>query len=141
MKKIIYIPIALLLFACATKNSKNSKKPLYEIMSYQEDGGATIRFYEILSESEEITMLLADPNLKKKIKSDDIKSCNFLILNLGPQVKGEYKYLLESIEETSTSIFIKVKEIKSIPDEDNVSDVFYPYIIVKINSKKPIVLK
>ena len=78
MKKIIYIPIVLLLFACATKTI-NSKKPLYEILTYQEDGGATIRFYEILSESEEITMLLADPNLKKKIKSDDIKSCNFLI--------------------------------------------------------------
>lgn len=140
MKKIIYIPIVLLLFACATKTI-NSKKPLYEILTYQEDGGATIRFYEILSESEEITMLLADPNLKKKIKSDDIKSCNFLILNLGPQVKGDFKYSLESIEESTTSISIKVKEIKSIPDEDNVSDVFYPYIIVKINSKKPIVLK
>ena len=140
MKKIIYIPIALLLFACATKKI-NSKKPLYEILTYQEDGGATIRFYEILSESEEITMLLADPNLKKKIKSDDIKSCNFLILNLGTQVKGDFKYSLESIEESTTSISIKVKEIKSIPDEDNVSDVFYPYIIVKINSKKPIVLK
>ena len=59
---------------------------------------------------------------------------------MGPQVKGDFKYSLESIEESTTSISIKVKEIKSIPDEDNVSDVFYPYIIVKINSKKPIVL-
>jgi hypothetical protein len=141
MKKIIYIPIVLLLFSCASKNSVTTKKPLYEMLSIQNDGGATIRFYEILTEPEEIVMLLSDPNLKKKIKQDDIKKCNFLILNMGSQPKGNYKFVIENIEETDSNITITINEVKPIYDDRNLSEVFYPYSIVKINSKKPIIFK
>ena len=77
MKKIAFIFFAFLLFSCASKSKGSSKNDLYEVLTEQSTGGANFRFYEILTESKEIKMLLGDPHLKGKIeettKNDYIK--------------------------------------------------------------------
>jgi len=84
MKKILILIISLFLFSCGTKkNTFEETKPLFEVMAEKSDGGAKIQFYEIISESKEFSMIKNDPDLKGKIKPDDILTSNFAILNLG----------------------------------------------------------
>ena len=141
MKKLIYLVIMTVLVACASKNTSDTKKPIFEILTTQSDGGANIRFYEILSEPKEIMMLLSDPNLKRKIKQEDIQSSNFIILNMGEKPSGGYKIEVENVEETATNIVVTVKEILPAASDSNISVLSSPYTIVKINSKKPIIIK
>ncbi len=140
MKKIIILFLIIILYSCAS-NSSQKTKPLFEILTEQNNGGASIQFYEILTEEKEITMLLSDENLKKKIKPQDIKTANFIILNLGEKTTGGYSVTIESVEETASQIIVTVKENK--PNVDGyVTDVISnPYTIVKINSKKEIIIK
>lgn len=141
MKKYIIFPIFILLSSCATTSNKATEKQLYEVLTQQETGGASIRFFEILSEEKEIQMLLSDENLKKKIKPSDINTSNFIILNLGEKSSGGYSVTIDKVEETATNIVVFVKEIA--PDLSSpVTDLMTnPYAIVKINSKKEIIIK
>jgi hypothetical protein len=49
MKNIIVFFAALLLFSCSTTKSV-VENTLYEVLSFSNDGGANIKFYEILNE-------------------------------------------------------------------------------------------
>ena len=141
MKKIAIFGILFVLISCGSSAVKKTDKPLYEILTQQEDGGAHILFFEILSEEREIKMLLSDDNLKKKIKPADITTCNFIILNMGEKNAKGYAPVIENIEETNDKIIITVRE-KQPKAIDYTNPVFvYPYAIVKINSKKEIVIK
>lgn len=141
MRKIVLFGILLILASCSTKKAV-TEKPLYEVLTSQNDGGANIRFYEILTEPNEIKMLLGDPNLKKKIKKEDTDICNFVILNMGSQSpKTNNKIVVEKIEETADNIILTIKESKVTPNLNEDSEVVYPYSIVKINSKKPLIIK
>ena len=130
--------IAGLLLSCGSK-SKVAYKPLYEVLTQQKDGGATIRFFEILNEAKEIKMLLNDSNLRKKISQEDIQSCNFIILNAGEKKSYGYNVIIKNIKETPDKIIIQTEEVIY---EDNTllseEQFVYPYTIVKINSKKQI---
>jgi len=130
--------IAMLLLSCGSK-SKLAYKPLYEVLTQQKDGGATIRFFEILNEAKEIKMLLNDSNLRKKISQEDIQSCNFVILNAGEKKSYGYNVIIKNIKETPDKIIIQTEEVLS---EDNTllseEQFVYPYTIIKINSKKQI---
>ena len=112
---------------------------MYEVLTQQKDGGATIRFFEILNEAKEIKMLLNDSNLRKKISQEDIQSCNFIILNAGEKKSYGYNVIIKNIKETSDKIIIQTEEVIY---EDNTllseEQFVYPYTIVKINSKKEI---
>lgn len=141
MKKITALLAIIILYSCSsTKNTVS--KPLYEVLLSKNDGGANIRFYEILTEPKEIKMLLSDPNLKKKIKSEDLEKSNFIILNMGELPEGNYNITIEKIEETPTNIILSVKETKPEVLNPNAGDILvYPYSVVRINSKKPILIK
>ena len=143
MKKIIISLTILFLFSCSTTKSV-AEHPLYEVLNYNNDGGANIKFYEILSEPNEISMLLSDANLKKKIKATDLQNCSFIILNMGPLPIDNYNIIIEKVEETEANIVLYIKEIKPQSVENNPAnqlDFVYPYSVVKVNSKKPIVIK
>lgn len=141
IKKISVIVVAFLLFSCSTTKTTSAKKPLYEVLLTKNDGGANIKFFEIISEPKEINMLLGDPALRKMIKKDDILMANYIILNLGPLPDGNYASVLEKVEETPTNIVLKVKELKVKEADRGDENTVYPYSVIKINSKKPIVLK
>jgi hypothetical protein len=142
MKRIISLLIfALIVYSCSSINSKASK-PLYETLTINNNGGANIKFYEVLTESKEIMMLLGDETLRKKIKADDIIKSSFIILNAGPTNEKLNKITIEKVIETPTQIEVYINDTqKNITEDQSNDDTNRPYTIVKINSKKPIITK
>jgi hypothetical protein len=142
MKKILALFVAILLVSCGASSIKSSdKKPLFEVLTQQNDGGASIRFFEILSEPNEIKMLQNDENLKNKISPNDVLSSNFIVLNMGEKTSGGYKIGIDTVVETDKSIIITVKE--TIPEPGGIVTQAFtnPFCVVKINSKKEIIIK
>lgn len=140
MKKCLLALLMLLIYSCSSNKPVN--KTLYEVLTVKNDGGANIKFYEILTEAKEIKMLLGDEALRKKINEGDVNNSSFVILNTGPTNETTNKLMIERVLETPTQIEIYVKDAqKNI--ETNMADdeTKYPYTIVKVNSKKPIVIK
>ncbi|HLA54986.1 MAG TPA: protease complex subunit PrcB family protein [Flavobacterium sp.] len=142
MKKLIFPALAaLMLYSCGAKQAATNNNSLYEVLTEQPDGGGNIRFFEILSKPEEINMLKGDPHIKGKIKDEDVKNSNFLVMNMGEKSTGGYSIGVQSMEETDDKIIITVKETEPKPGDMVTQNITYPYCIVKINSKKPIDVK
>lgn len=141
MKKIAVVFITVLIYSCASTNKTVEKRPLFEVLTQQSDGGASIRFFEILSEPNEIKMLQSDENLKNKISSNDVLTANFVVLNMGEKTSGGYKIGIENVVETDKNIIITVKE--TVPGTGvRATQVFTnPFCVVRINSKKEIIFK
>lgn len=135
MKRISILILAMAAFSCnAPKATVN--KGLYEVLTQQQEGGATIRFYEILTEEKEIAMLRADASLSQKITPEDISRANFVILNLGEKPTAGYTIEVTGAQETPDSIILTVKE--QAPTGMSAQVISYPYAVVRVNSKKKI---
>lgn len=141
MKKASILILFCTLFSCSTAVKIAEHKPLFEVLTEQEDGGANIRFFEILSEPNEIAMLQNDDKLKNKIKANDVQTSNFLVLNLGEKTSDGYKIKVESAVETDKNIIVTLKEIRPEGTISNSGAITTPYSIIKINSKKEIIIK
>lgn len=142
MKKTAAIIVILILVSCGSVATKNSgKQPLYEVLTQQQQGGASIHFFEILTEPNEIKMLQNDTHLRNKISVEDVQRSNFVILNLGEKMTGGYAVGVESVVETDKNIIITVKETSPEPDAMVSQSITYPFCVVKINSKKEIIIK
>ncbi|OYU80065.1 MAG: hypothetical protein CFE23_11010 [Flavobacterium sp. BFFFF1] len=139
MKKILLAAIALTVLSCGGAKSTVSK-PLYEVLDQRSTGGARIKFYEIITEPKEFNMIKNDPALRKKIKPDDINTANFLILSAGEKNTGGYSIGIESVEETADNIIVKVKENEPKPGGMVTESLTTPFAIIKINSKKEIII-
>ena len=140
MRKLLLIISSLLLTSCGVSTAKYiGKKPLFEVLTQQTNGGANIRFFEILTEEKEIVMLQNDEHLKKKIKSDDLKNSNFIVFNMGEKATSGYKIGIENAVETDKNIIITIKEYNT--SSTAVPEITTPYAIVKINSKKDIIIQ
>ncbi|MEO6177934.1 MAG: protease complex subunit PrcB family protein [Flavobacterium circumlabens] len=140
MKKVISVLAVFALVSCGVQKTSDSKA-LYEILTEQSDGGGNIRFFEILTEPNEIKMLENDPLLKDKMKQDDITNSNYVILNMGEKNTGGYSIGIDKVEETDKNIIITVKETNPAPDSMTMQVITYPYTVVKIRSKKEIIIK
>lgn len=141
MRKIVALIALGFLYSCSSTKEVASKS-LYEVLTINNDGGANIKFYEVLTEPKEIMMLLGDETLRKKIKSEDTTKSSFIILNSGPTKETVNKIEVEKVEETATEIIVYVKDNQKAAAPDPADDsIAFPYTIVKINSKKPIVIK
>ena len=138
--KIILLFTVSFFFSCKSVTKTTSNQKLYEVLTEQEDGGAHIRFFEILTEPREIKMLIGDVNLRKKIKQDDINTCNFIILNLGEKETLGSSIVIKNVTVTADKITIQTEEKQSTTSNVKLPDFVYPYTIVKINSKKEIVI-
>lgn len=142
MKKISFLVIVFLLASCgSTVIKETGKRPLYEIVTQQEDGGGNIHFYEILTEPNEIRMLQNDVQLKNKITAIDVQNSNFVILNMGEKSSAGYSVTIESVVETDKNIVISVKESSPAAAATASENSTYPFCVVKINSKKDIIIK
>jgi hypothetical protein len=142
MKKISFLFMVFLLVSCGAKAVKETgKRPLFEILTQQSDGGGNIHFYEILMEPNEIKMLQNDKQLKNKITAVDAQNSNFVILNMGEKNTGGYSITIESVAETEKNIIINVKESSPDPGAMVTQAITYPFCVVKINSKKEIIIK
>ncbi|QBN20332.1 protease complex subunit PrcB family protein [Flavobacterium nackdongense] len=142
MKKVILLLVSLFLFSCGATSTKTAgTNALYELITQQADGGASIRFFEILSTENEIAMLLNDEKLKEKIKPSDIQNANFIVLNLGEKATGGSKIGIESAVETDKNIIITIKETETKSGSTAAQEITTPFSVVKINSKKEIIIK
>lgn len=142
MKKVISGLLVLVLMSCGVQKTPDSgSKALYEILTEQSDGGGNIKFFEILTESNEIKMLESDPHLKEKMKHDDTSNSNYVVLNMGEKNTGGYSIGVEKVEETDKNIIITVKEHNPAPDAMVMQVITYPYTVVKVHSKKEIIIK
>jgi hypothetical protein len=140
--KAAIIFLLVFMISCSSSKKPTESKQLIEILSTQEDGGATIRFFEILSEEREIKMLQNDELLKGKINAGDIKTSNFIILNMGEKTTLGYTIEIQKVEETDTSIIIVTKDNEPKSKREEEKEVFYyPYTIVKVNSKKELIIQ
>jgi hypothetical protein len=142
MKTFVYLFLFFIVISCNSKLKTTESKPLFEILTTQEEGGASIRFFEILSEEKEIKMLQNDDLLKNKINSNDTKTCNFIIMNMGEKTTLGYTITIQKVEETPSKIIITTQDNEPKSKQSEEKEVFYyPYTIVKINSKKEIVIQ
>jgi len=141
MKKVVFTLLTLVFVSCSSTIKQTESKSLFEVLTQQSDGGANIRFFEILSEPNEITMLQNDEKLKDKIHPNDIKTSNFIVLNMGEKATGGYQIGVESAVETDKNIILTIKETIPEPNAMVSQVVTYPYCIVRINSKKEIIIK
>lgn len=139
MKKLFPILILAFLYSCST-TKKTVDNKLYNVLVSSEYGGGNFRFYEIITETKEFKMLLGDDEIKKFVKPDDIKTSNFILVNLGEKSNGGYGVEVESVVEEVDKIVVTIKEIE--PKKGNVTmAITNPYAVIKINSKKPIEIK
>ena len=142
MRKALIILSSIFIVGCSSqKGVGDASSSLYKVLLQNDQGGAEIEFYEILSESKEIKMLLSDPALRKKIDEDDIIKANFVILNLGEKPSAGYSIGVEKVEEFADKVVITVKTSSPSEGSMTASVMTYPYAIIKINSKKKIEFK
>lgn len=141
MRKIIIFAVILVLVSCGSKQKIATEKPLFEILTQQNDGGGNINFYEIVTEKGEYNMLLGDKHLKGKINPNDITNSNYVILNMGEKSQIGSSVDVISAEETPTNIILVIKENEPQTNSVKLPNPIYPYTIVKVNSKKEIIFK
>jgi hypothetical protein len=142
MKKYSILILSLVVLSCGVSNSTVlEKNSLYEILVQKSDGGGNIRFFEILSEPNEIKMLQNDESIGEKISLSDVQTSNFVILNMGQKATSGYSIGVQSVEETDKNIIITVKEKSPEPGSMVSQVITYPFCVVKINSKKEIIIK
>lgn len=140
MKKVISILAIFVLISCGAKKT-TSATGLYEVLTTQSDGGGNIKFFEILTEPNEIKMLENDPLLASKVKNSDTNTSNYVILNMGEKNTSGYSIEVVKVEETDKNVVITVKENSPSPDAMTMQVISYPYTVVKVNSKKPILIQ
>lgn len=140
MKKISLIGAILLIISCGTKkNIKVEKPPLFEVLKQDSFNGAQIKFNELITEREELQLLLGDPDLKNKVKASDIETANFVILHMGEKNSGGYSITVIDAKESEESITLIISE--ESPKEMATAVMTYPMAVVKVNSKKRIIFE
>jgi hypothetical protein len=142
MKKVFFTLVLIsILFSCTPTIKKIESRPLFEVLTQRDNGGASIRFFEILSEPNEIIMLQNDLKLKNKISPMDTQTSNFIVMNMGEKTTGGFKIEIESVVETDKNIIVTTKEITPESSKISTQEITTPYCVVKINSKKEIIIK
>ena len=141
MKKIIPIAIILMVLNSCSSSKKATESQLYKVLVTSEYGGGSFRFYEIITEQKEFNMLLGDEEIKKFVKPGDIKTANFILVNLGEKNNGGYDIEVESVVEEADKIVVSIKEIEPKKGSNVTMALTNPYAVIKINSKKPIEIK
>lgn len=139
MKKFSVLAFAVILTSCSTFKKPLESKPLYDVLFGSDYGGGSFQFYEIISEENEFKMLLNDEIIKPYLKADDIKTSNFILVNMGEKNSGGYTLEVDSIQELADKISITLKEVP--PSGMATTAITKPYYILKVKSKKPIEIK
>lgn len=141
MKKILPILIALVVLNSCSSTKKTTENQLYKVLVSSEYGGGNFRFYEIITDQKEFKMLLGDEEIRKFIQPDDIKTANFILVNLGEKNNGGYGIEVENVVEQTDKIVVSIKETEPKKDSNVTMALTNPYAVIKINSKKPIEIK
>ena len=131
-----FILISLFIISCSKKSTPSSS--IYEVIYTSEYGGTAFEFYEIFTDEKEFRLLIDNADLRKKIKPDDIKKANFIILNMGQMSTGGYSIGVKKIVNTKDELQIHILKKSPRPNEIVNQEITNPITILKINSKKKI---
>ena len=138
-KKFSLLVFILIISSCTSTKKPIESKPLYDVLFSDEYAGGSFQFYEIITEENEFKMLLGDDLIKSYVKKDDIKTSNYILVNLGEKPTGGYTIKVENVEELSDKIIVTIKEIP--PSGIATTVITKPCYVIKIKSKKPIEIK
>ncbi len=141
MKKTLLYASLLIATACGTSKSAVEKRPLYEVLLQNTVDGGKFEFYETITEPREFTMILTDPELKGKVKANDIQTSNFVLLNMGEKPSAGYAIGVKSVEETDRAVIVTVEKKEPAPDAIVSEVITAPYALIRINSKKEIIIQ
>lgn len=141
MKKTLLYASLLIAAACGTSKSAVEKRPLYEVLLQNTVDGGKFEFYETITEPREFTMILTDPELKGKVTANDIQTSNFVLLNMGEKPSAGYAIGVKSVEETDRAVIITVEKKEPAPDAVVAQVITAPYALIRINSKKEIIIQ
>ncbi|MBC7494343.1 MAG: hypothetical protein H7221_04985 [Flavobacterium sp.] len=133
MKKIICFLFIVHLVSCSSNKKLVVAEPLFKIIKRNEGQGGSFKFYETITENNEFSMLVNDPDLKEILQPNDIKTANYALINLG--IKPDSGYTIKVFLESETTDKIVLKIIEVLPTLAN-SEPSSPLFIIKVNSKK-----
>lgn len=139
MKKFSLLFIIVVLTSCSSAKKPMESQAMYDVLFRDEYGGGSFQFYEIISEENEFKMLLNDEMIKPYVKKDDIKTSNFILVNLGEKPSGGYTIKVEKVKLLKDKVEVTIKEIP--PSGMATSVMTKPCYVIKIKSKKPIEIK
>lgn len=153
MRKVIYSFSILLLISCGGKNVKEfedkkvsnefeSKKSSneFEIIYHNNSNGVPEKSYRLIRNIEDFRAFSLSINLKEIPKVDFEKS-NVLILNMGQKNTGGYDVSLEKMIPENDKLVAIIKETSPKKGDMVTMAITSPICIVKINSKKEVVIK
>lgn len=141
MKKILSLSALFFAVISCGPTKDAAKRPLYEVLLQENYDGASFEFYETITDAKEFGMILNHPKLKGKVKPQDIDTANFVLLNLGEKNTGGYAIGVEKAEETPTSVILTLKKTEPEPGAMVTMALTKPYAVVRVNSKKEIVIQ
>lgn len=133
MKKFICLLSLIFLASCSSSKKTITSEPLFKIIKSSQEEGGTFSFFETVTEKNEFSMLLNDPDLKDILLPNDIATSNFALINLGAKPDSGYSIKVTLVSETADKIVLKITENKPAVDNDEGSN---PLFILKISSKK-----
>lgn len=136
MKKIILLLFTIIFCACSSVKPPESSFTSYDILYSREQDGATFQFYEIITEESEFQMLLKDPIISPYLNKSDIKTCNFILVNLGEKSSGGWTIKVEKVKIEKDKVEVVIKEIP--PKGIATTVMTTPNFVLRIKSKKPI---
>lgn len=144
MKRVIVLFFVFNLFLNCSSQKKSSVKvadaKMYQVIYKSFYTGAKNKSYRLLKNFEDYkSLLLSLPVVK--IQGVDFNSNNVLVLNIGSRESQVFRMIPEKVYEDNDKIIIVLK--KEFPQKDlsKPKAEFYPITIVKINSKKEVVLQ
>lgn len=139
LRLFIYFIFFSVFFSCSTAKKENLKTNLYEIL-YQGNDGSALKSYRLLKNFEDYKAVYM-PLKQKNIPYIDFEKSNVLVINLGKKKGFGFSVLPEKIIEDKNNIIIILKETYTSQIERNKIIYSNPITIIKINSKKEVILK
>jgi len=150
MKKVILIPFTVVLLSCTsskitTGTTTNSASEInnpalkYEILTESAYQGKEEKSFEVIDSDASLSKIY------ESINSEAVPEINFakervVALFLGGRNSGGYSVKIKSIEEREGKVYVSVEEIGPKPGEQVMMSLTNPFLIVKINTTKQIIV-
>ncbi|MCL9807614.1 hypothetical protein NAT51_18980 [Flavobacterium amniphilum] len=145
MKKTIAQLLCMLFFiSCgpgkSTAPSSANGKGYHEVIYYNLYNGSPKKSFRVIKNFEDYKAVFLPLNVKK-IPKIDFETQNVLVLNVGKNDKALYAVDVEKIIEDSNKLIVLLRKLDFPKEMADKKVNYYPITIVKIKSKKDIILK
>ncbi|TGD59448.1 protease complex subunit PrcB family protein [Flavobacterium humi] len=144
MKKIGYYLLFLGVMACgsgASNTSETKKSPnAFEVIYKSTYNGLPQKKYYVIDNNEDLKVLFSQMK-EDQVPAIDFKDSNVVVLNMGQKNTGGYDVYPEKILDEGNTIVLTIKEVSPGPGDMVTTALTNPVCVVKVNSKKEIIIK